>query len=293
MGLDAEKHKPLCATQGSVTTQALPTETKTVEGQPVRVALRRATGSAPTALFLHGYPDTLHVFTRAIRALPSDWGYVAADFPGQGRSGPSASSTPTTSPEGRARWLAALLDVGMLRQVRVFGHDMGGHAALELARQAPKRVERLVLCHSLLDDAAPVPATIKWLRLAGAYRPLLSNLPGTVLRRCVRDFLPPNDPLTMPIEIDFGQCFDRQVGKHTAAVCDAASDWLKKGLVAYRTLEMPVVSLVGTRNLYFGREHAEALKRVVPKAEIVTVKDAWHWLAWQKPEAVVAALSGA
>lgn len=273
-----------------VTTLALQTETKTVEGQPVRVALRRATGSAPTAVFLHGYPDTLHVFTRAIAALPKTWGYVAADFPGQGQSGRSSSTTPTTAPQGRGRWLGALLDVGMLSQVRVFAHDMGAHAALELARQFPKRVERLVLSHSLLDNDAPTPATIKWLRFAGAYRPLLSNLPGTVLRRCVGDFLPPNDALSLPIEIDFGQCFDRQVGKHTAAVCDAAEDWLKKGLGPYRGLEAQVVNLVGTRNLYFGREHAEALQRVLPKAEIVTVKDAWHWLVWQKPDAVKAAL---
>lgn len=275
-----------------MTTQALPTETKTVEGQSVRVAQRRATRSAPTAVFLHGYPDTLHVFTRAIQALPKDWGYVAADFPGQGRSAPSAGATPTLSPSGRGRWLGALLDASMLRQVRVFAHDMGGHAALELARQAPTRVERLVLCHSLLDDAAPVPAIIKWLRLAGAYRPLLANLPGTVLRRCVGDFLPRNEGLTLPIEIDFGQCFDRLVGKHTAAVCDAATEWLAQGLGPYRALEMPIVNLVGTRNLYFGREHAEALRRVVPKADIVVVKEAWHWLAWHKPEAVAAALAG-
>lgn len=271
----------------------LHTEIKTVEGQPVRVALRRATGSAPTALFLHGYPDDLHIFSRAIDALPKDWGYVAADFPGQGRSARSASTTPTTSPEGRARWLGALLDVGMLRRVRVFAHDMGAHAGLELARQAPTRVERLVLCHSLLDNDAKVASTIKWLRLAGAYRPLLSNLPGSVLRRCVRDFLPSNDALTMPVEIELGQCFDRQVGKHTAAVCDAAMDWLKQGLGRYHAIEAPVTNLVGTRNLYFGRDHAEALQRVLPKARIVTVPDAWHWLAWQKPEAVVKALSEA
>ena len=276
-----------------MTTQALTTETKTVEGQPVRVAQRRAAGSAPTAVFLHGYPDTLHVFTRAIQALPREWGYVAADFPGQGQSARSNGTTPTTSPEGRGRWLAALLDVFMLSHVRVFAHDMGAHAALELARQFPKRAERLVLCHSLLDDAAPVPATIKWLRLAGAYRPLLSNLPGTVLRRCVSEFLPANEGLTMPIEIDFGQCFDRQVGKHTAAVCDAAEDWLKQGLARYAALTPRVQSLVGTRNLYFGRDHAEALRKVLPKADIVTVKDAWHWLAWQKPEAVVTALGAA
>lgn len=270
--------------------QALQTETKTVEGQPVRLAVRRASGSAPTALFVHGYPDTLHVFTRAIEALPKDWGYLAGDFPGQGRSAPSNSTTPTTSPAGRARWLAALLDVGMLGRVRVFAHDMGAHAALELARQFPKRIERLVLAHSLLDAKAPMAPTLRWLRLARAYRLLLPTLPGTVLRRCVDDFLPKNAALTMPIEIDFGQCFDRKVGKHTAAVCDDAEDWLARGLEPYRALEADVRYLVGTRNLYFGREHAEALQRVLPKTEIVTVKDAWHWLAWQSPEAVTRAL---
>lgn len=267
----------------------LPTETKTVLGQSARVAVRRARAGAPTALFLHGYPDNLHVFARVVRALPAEWGYVAADFPGQGRSARAAAAT---TPVERGRWLAALLDACIVTEVRICAHDMGVHAALELARQAPKRVARMVLVHALLDSHAKVAKEIRWLRAAKAYRLLLANLPGTVLRRCVADFLPGNDTLPWPVEVELGQCFDRAVGKHTAAVCDATEEWLTRGLDAYRDLQMPIVQLVGTRNLYFGREHAEALQRVLPQALIVSVFDAWHWLVWQKPEAVVAALVG-
>lgn len=277
---------------GRVDVQPLTTEIKTVEGQPVRLASRRAQGDAPTVLWLHGYPDNLQVFARAVRALPPEWGYVAADFPGQGRSARSHANTPSTSPTERARWLATLLDVTMLQRVRVFAHDMGAHAALELARTAPKRVERLVLCHSLLDGAAEVATPLRVMRASRAYRVVLPAVPGTVLRRCIDDFLPKSETLSWPVEVDLGKAFDRRVGQHTADVCDAAERWLSQGLSRYRDLKMPVVALWGTRNLYFPRVHADALAKAVPQTEVHIARDGWHWLVWHKPGDVIQALTG-
>ncbi len=67
-----------------------------LEGSPVRLHHRPGT---PTALLLHGYPDTLHVFSRLVAALPREWGVIAADFPGQGESAPHE----THGPDARAR----------------------------------------------------------------------------------------------------------------------------------------------------------------------------------------------
>ena len=269
----------------------LKTETKTLEGQTVRLAVRRAGPGQPTALFVHGYPDTLQIFAATIAALPAGWGYVAADFPGQGQSARSSADTPTTSPEERARWLGVLLDACLLTSVRIFAHDMGAHAALELARLRPRRIERLVLAHSLLDGRGPTSSTILWLRKSAAYKLLLPAFPGRVVRKCLEAFLAPNQQPAPLVVRDLERSFTMHVGKHTADVCDAAESWLKRGLARYAALPMPVTLLVGTRNLQFPREHAEALARVVPQARIVDVPDAWHWLAWQAPSAVADALA--
>lgn len=268
----------------------LKTETKTVEGQRVRIAVRRAGAGAPTALFLHGYPDTLQIFARAVAALPPQWGYVAADFPGQGKSARSSAGLPTAAPHDRARWLAALLDACLVPMVRVFAHDIGAHTALELARSYPRRVERLVLAHSLLDPRAPMSTTLTWLRKSAAYRLLLPAFPGRVVKKCFESFLAANEALSPPIARDVQESFTMQVGRHTAAVCDAAEDWLRQGLGRYRELPMPVTLLTGTRNLHFAREHAKALAGEIPNAKLVEVPGGWHWMAWHLPEPIVAAL---
>ena len=266
-------------------------QTMTLEGQRVRVAIRRAAPGSPTVLFLHGYPDTLQVFAAAVAALPESWGYVAPDFPGQGKSARSAPESPTASPTDRARWLASLLDTALVPLVRVFAHDMGAHAALELARLHPRRVERLVLAHSLLDPSAPMSLTLTWLRKSAAYRVLLPAFPGRVVKKCFESFLAPNQALTPLVARDVQDAFTMQVGRFTASVCDAAEDWLRGGLDRYRVLEMPVTILTGTRNLHFPREHAEALAREVRQAKVVEVPGGWHWLVWHLPDAVVRALS--
>lgn len=269
----------------------LKTQTMTIEGQRVRVAIRRAAIGAPTAVFLHGYPDTLQVFAAAVATLPAEWGYVVPDFPGQGKSVRSAPELPTASPTDRARWLAALLDTCLVPMVRVFAHDMGAHAALELARLHPRRVERLVLAHSLLDPTAPMSMTLTWLRKSAAYRVLLPAFPGRVVKKCFESFLAPNQALAPLVARDVQDAFTMQVGRFTASVCDAAEDWLRIGLDRYRSLEMPVTLLTGTRNLHFPRAHAEALAREVRHAKLVEVPGGWHWFVWHLPEAAVRALT--
>ncbi len=262
-----------------------------VDGARARVSVRRATGSAPTVLLLPGYPDTLQIFTRVVDALAASWGYVALDFPGQGGSDGTPSSP--VAPEARARWLAALLDRLDVARVRVFGHDMGAHAALELAHAQPDRVERLVVTNALLAGAAPCSRTITLLRWSALYRVLLPTFPGRVSAQCLRDFLPRSSPLTPRVRTDIVAHFTRAAARTTSHVCDAAETWLARGLERFAELRMPVTALWGEAEHHFPRAHAAALLRAVPHAKLSEVPAGQHWLAWHAPADVVASLTAA
>ena len=251
-----------------------------VAGRAVRVSHRRG---SPTVLFLHGYPDTLHVFDRAISALDGNWGYVAPDFPGQGRSEASG----TVAPEARARWLDSLLRVLDVDRVRLVAHDMGAHAALELALGFPDRVESLVLSHSLLDGTAKTSRTIALLRRGRAYRWLLPAFPSIVVARSLASFLPSDTPLTDDVHDDIAACFTRAVARTTVAVCDAAEVWLARGLDRFGALRCPVTLVWGSAETHFGRAHAESLARVCRATSIVDVDGGHHWLAWQQPRSML------
>jgi pimeloyl-ACP methyl ester carboxylesterase len=260
-----------------------------VEGRAVRVSHRAAQGGASTVVLLHGYPDTLQIFTRVVAALPLATGCVAFDFPGQGKSEPSRVAS--FSPASRARWLVSVLDALAGDRCAVVAHDMGAHAALELARLAPQRVVRLVLAHALLDGTAPTSWEIAALRRARAYRVLLPAFPRITVARSIATFLPRETPLSVAVRADIASSLTRAAARTTVAVCDAAEEWLEQGLARFASLPMPLTLLWGDAEAHFPRVHAERLAAVVPQARVVDVAGGWHWLAWQDPGSIVAALA--
>jgi pimeloyl-ACP methyl ester carboxylesterase len=263
----------------------LETRRLVVGGRAVRVAHRAGT---PTFLFLPGYPDTLQVFARLAAALDPAAGFVALDFPGQG--GSEAAYPAVASPEARASWLGRVLEALGVPRCTVFAHDMGVHAALELARLAPERVSGLVLAHALLDVGATTSRTIAALRKTRAYRTLLPAAPRTAVARSVATFLPPYGALSARVYEDMARSFAHGGAATTAHVCDAAEEWLARGLDRFAALTAPVTLLWGTEETHFPRVHAEALEARLPRARLEEVPGGHHWLAWHAPARVAAAL---
>jgi pimeloyl-ACP methyl ester carboxylesterase len=245
-------------------------------------------------VFLPGYPDTLHVFSRALALLPATCGYLAVDFPGQGGSAPRPNCV---SPDERARWLErVLLAVSAtpsseqgLERIRVFGHDMGAHTALALAGQIV--VDRLVLSHALLNPRAPTSASIAMLRASRAYRVLLPTFPDLVVTRCLSTFLPRADPLTRAIEDDVRQAFSDGGARETVGFCDAAETWLAHPFDPSSLRGLRPVLLWGDHEHHFPVVHADSFALRVP-SDRVSVAGGHHWLCWHEPKAVLDALLG-
>ncbi|HEY6069444.1 MAG TPA: 3-oxoadipate enol-lactonase [Gaiellaceae bacterium] len=112
----------------------------------------RIEGEGDRAVVLSGsLGSTLAMWDPQVPALTSDFRVLRYDHPGHGGSAPPQ----VTRIEYFAEQLVALLDELGLDRVHFCGLSLGGAVGMALARDAPGRVERLVLCCTSLRFATP------------------------------------------------------------------------------------------------------------------------------------------
>lgn len=254
-----------------------------VDGREVRALVRPARGG-PTALLLHGYPDTCEVFSPLVNVMDTSWGVVAPDFPGQGES---EARPDTAHPEARASWCVKVLEAVEVKRPRVFGHDMGAHTALELALAG--HVESVVVSHALLDGEGATSLSIQVMRASRAYRLALRLAPDLVFSRCLDTFFEGPSPSDAALE-SMRTAFRTHGAGVTVKVCDAAEVWLARGLSRFAGLDVPTTALWARRETHFPPSQAEALVRAHASTTLTLVDSADHWLCWNTPLVVKQAL---
>ena len=100
-------------------------------------------GEGEPLLLINGLGANLEMWQPLVRELAGQRELVAFDLPGTGRS--ARPRVPLRMPQ-LARVVTELLDELGYEQLDVLGYSLGGIVAQELARLAPKRIRRLVLC---------------------------------------------------------------------------------------------------------------------------------------------------
>ena len=76
------------------------------------------------------------------RRWPKGRELICVDLPGFGKNAPSP---PIDRIDGFASWVLDALERDGVRQFDLLGHSMGGMIAQEMTRQAPDRIDRLIL----------------------------------------------------------------------------------------------------------------------------------------------------
>jgi 3-oxoadipate enol-lactonase len=117
-------------------------------------------GEGPPLVLSSSLGTTLELWEPNLRAL-SRFHVVRYDHPGHGESPPGSSTI-----EGLARALLALLDELGLERVIFCGLSLGGMVGIWLGAHAPERLERLVLC----GTAPWLPPAEQWLERAATVR---------------------------------------------------------------------------------------------------------------------------
>jgi len=100
-------------------------------------------GDGEPLLLINGLGANLEMWQPLVRELAGKHELVAFDLPGTGRS--ARPRLPLRMPQ-LAHVVTELLDALGYEQLDVLGYSLGGIVAQELARRAPERIRRLVLC---------------------------------------------------------------------------------------------------------------------------------------------------
>ena len=104
---------------------------------------------APAALLLHDLPDDRRVWRVLASAMAEDFRVITPDLRGLGQSGWPAEAEPETVPpptlSDYAGDLVAILDAERVPAAAVIGAGFGADVALQLALDAPERVELIAL----------------------------------------------------------------------------------------------------------------------------------------------------
>ncbi|MGL5850917.1 MAG: alpha/beta fold hydrolase, partial [Phycicoccus sp.] len=107
-------------------------------------------GRGPTLVLLHGYPQNWTMWRKVLPALAEHYTVVAPDLRGAGRSDAPREGYDKKTLAADVHGLLA--ELGLDRDVRVLGHDIGTMVAYAYAAAHPEDVTRLVLSEAPIPD---------------------------------------------------------------------------------------------------------------------------------------------
>lgn len=264
----------------------------------------------PPVILLHGFPESHRTWRAIAPDLARDHYVVAPDQRGFARSS-KPEGVEAYTPDRIVADLIALADHLKIDRFTLVGHDWGGAIAWMAALQHPNRVAKLVIVN------APHPLVFQ--------RTIFDDPAQRAASQYIRAFR--NTDLERHIEsIGLSTFFDTSFSSHAdlaAMAADKAAyldEWGQPGALTamlnwYRAsaivvpamdedaprpafldapfppLGMPVLVIWGMKDSALLPSQLGGLDALVPDLRIEKV-DAGHFVPWEKPDAVLAAMRG-
>jgi pimeloyl-ACP methyl ester carboxylesterase len=238
--------------------------------------------SGPRVVLLHGLFGQGRNWTAVAKALSSSARVMLVDLPNHGRS---AWTDHFSYPEMAAQLADLLERDGGNAAYAVVGHSMGGKVAMTLALRHPELVDRLAVV-----DVSPVPTseishfaryvagmqsldltTLADRTQADAQLAAYAPDPGirSFLLQNLRRGSQPGQSWRWQMNLDL-------LGDHL----DQMGDWPELDATPYPG---PVLWLAGAESDYVRPEYAPAMRSLFPRVQLVTIKQAGHWLHTDQP----------
>jgi pimeloyl-ACP methyl ester carboxylesterase len=265
---------------------------------------------APPVLFLHGFPESHRTWRNQIADLARDHFVIAPD-----QRGFAASDRP----EGVEHYATdrivadalALMDALDVKHFTLAGHDWGGAVAWTAALTHPLRVKRLVIVNaphplvfqkSLIDDADQRQASqyINFFRSPAAEAGIIAMGLDSFLDKVL---LSHSDPTKLPAGERQAYLDEwKQPGVLTAMlnwyraskiVVPAPGEEAKAPLwthAPFPALRMPVLVVWGLKDPALLPVQLEGLHDLVRDLRLVTSPTAGHFITWEEPGTVTAAI---
>ncbi|KGG83642.1 alpha/beta hydrolase [Comamonas thiooxydans] len=170
------------------------------------------------------------------------------------------------------------------------GHSMGGRVALEIARMAPQRVERLALLDTGMEPiaAGEAGASERVKRMALLHKARehgMREMGGQWARGMVHP-----GRLDTPL---FEEVLD-MVARFTPAIFAAQIDALlgrPDATTVLQALNCPTLLVCGRQDLWSPLSRHERMQELCPGAELVVIEDSGHMSTMEQPEQVSKALA--
>ena len=248
------------------------------------------TGAGPTVLLLHGGgPGASGVsnYSANIDALAQRFRVIVPDLPGYGRS---SKDLDQTDPFGSlADAIRGLLDELGVDRAHLVGNSYGGSAALRLALDTPRRVDRMVLMGPGgvgTTRALPTPGLNRLLsyytgsgpsraKLAEFVRNYLvhdgSAVPDTAIEARYQASIDPEVVANPPLRRPSGPCAPRTLWR-----MDLTRD------PRLRTLATRTLVLWGRHDKVNRPSGGVRLATTMPHCDLLMIADTGHWVQWER-----------
>lgn len=255
-------------------------------------------GRGPLVLLLHGFPEFWYTWKNQIPALAAaGFRVVAPDLRGYNLSDKPAG---VAAYDGEV--LAADID-GLVRalgeeRAHVVGHDWGAAVAWLFAMRFPARLRRLAILN-VPHPAKFLGALKTWRQLKKSWYIFYFQIPwlpergmrarGYAAVRAVLRRDPVRPDAFSPEDVKRYVEAAAQPGALTGAInYYRALRRRTPGQAAtlFRRIEDPVLVLWGEQDRYLGAELADPDPAWVPRARVVRLPQASHWVHWDAPEEV-------
>lgn len=225
---------------------------------------------APPLVLLHGSAANSVVWMGDVRAFAEHFRVYAVDVIGE--PGLSAGSRPPLASDAHAVWLDDVLGGLGVERASFVGVSLGGWLALDYAIRSPGRVEQVaVLCPGGVGrQKIRIVFEALALRACGAWgkRKLMERVLG-------RPGAPSPHSPGVKAFTDFIALIHENVRPRMVKLPVFSDE-------ALRGLSMPVLAIVGARDVMLDSSDTKLrLQRSVPRAEVVYLEDAGHFIPGQ------------
>ncbi len=252
-----------------------------------RGAARRSVGTGPPLVLLHGLlGQGRNLATAAAGLAARGYRVTMLDLPDHGRS-------PWTDRLDYPSLAAAVArEIAPDAPVALLGHSLGGKTAMQVALRSPELLSSLVVV-----DIAPVPyagGESEHARHLRAMRGLDLAALGSRARptrwsasRCTTPGSAPSCCRTSPGPPTAGS--GGRTWTCSPATCRRSPDFpVPEGARPY---DGPALFLAGADSAYVRDEHRARITELFPRARVVRVKGAGHWVHSEAPELFVEAVA--
>lgn len=248
----------------------------------------RITGDGSPLILLHGLFGSLENLGGISRRLQDQWQIHALDQRNHG----SSPHTDTMDYPSMADDVLAYMDARGLDKAAILGHSMGGKTAMQLALQAPERVDRIVVA-----DIAPVnyhprhDAVLEGLTSidTGSIRSRQDAdrlLAEYVEEPGVRQFLLKNlVRVTDDERNDYPGLYRWRLNLPVIRQCYLK---LAEAPEGDHPFEGPVLFIKGADSAFIQEKHRDEIRRRFPNADLRIIAGTGHWLHAEKPDSFAA-----